>query len=131
MSEISFPAHTQARMDAAKAAKAAKTSTPADPDASVTTDTQQEPQTPRLPGYIDGLGSDSRRAILESPDRVAIAYGTLENPLILIEKVNVAMLRHCKFHLSHASPLRTSRVLVPHSITNIYQTFPTSSMITT
>lgn len=86
MPEISFPAHTQARMDAAKAEKAAKTSRPADPDASVTPGTQQESQTPRLPGYIDGLGSDGRRAILESADRVAIAYGTLRTPSSSLRK---------------------------------------------
>lgn len=100
MPEINFPAHTQARLDAAKAAKAAKIPKPASPVAPVTLPLQQKARTPRLPGHVDGLDSDARRAILESPDRVAIAYGTLENPVILIEKVNVAMLRHCKFRLS-------------------------------
>lgn len=105
MHGIKFPAHTQARMDAAKAAKEAKPAAPIDPVAPVTLPPQQERQTPRLPGYVDGLDSDARRAILENRERVAIAYGTLENPIILIEKVNVAMLRHCesRYHTMNIS----------------------------
>ncbi|KAK7703368.1 hypothetical protein SLS64_009035 [Diaporthe eres] len=47
-----------------------------------------------LPGHMDSINSGGRRAILESSERVAIAYGNLENPLILVDKVNTAMLRH-------------------------------------
>lgn len=104
MHEIKFPTHTQARMDAAKAVKEAKIPKPADPVDPVALPQEQEHKTPRLPGYIDGLDSDARRAILENRERVAIAYGTVENPIILVEKVNVAMLRQCKYYI--ASVLR-------------------------
>lgn len=111
MHEIKFPAHTQVRMEAAKAVKAAKA---AKPVAEVVEDTQvnqvpspmQLERKPRdLPDHMDSLNSDGRRAILENSERVAIAYGNLENPLILVDKVNMAMLRHCEYHLPRASSI--------------------------
>lgn len=111
MHEIKFPTHTQARMDAAKAAKAAKTAkSVAEVDEVAQVDesaplTQLERKPRGLPGHMDALDSDGRRAILESNERVAIAYGTTENPLILVDKVNMAMLRHCKYYLPQAHRL--------------------------
>ncbi|KAG6368866.1 hypothetical protein INS49_003082 [Diaporthe citri] len=120
MPEINLPAHTQARLDAAKAAKAAKIPKPAAPVATDTLPPEQEPQTRRLPGYIDGLGPDARRAILDSPDRVAIAYGARENPIILIEKVNEAMLRHYIPHIVNdyyvASTESDDMILLPNDM---------------
>ncbi|KAK2598674.1 hypothetical protein N8I77_012069 [Diaporthe amygdali] len=83
--------HTQARMDAARAAKAAKAAKPVD---QVAITEQVDDKTPALPGHIVGLNSDSRLAIMKSEPRVKIAYGPVENPLVLIEKANSAMLRH-------------------------------------
>lgn len=111
MHEIKFPAHTQSRMDAAKTAKGAKTEKPVAEAAEVAQADQVAPpmkleRKPRgLPGHMDTLDSDGRRAILEGSERVAIAYGTVESPLILVDKVNMAMLRHCKYCLPHASRL--------------------------
>lgn len=111
MHEIKFPAHTQARMEAAKAEKASKTAKPVAEVAEVAQIDQAAPPTqlerkPRgLPGHMDSLDSVGRRAILQSSERVAIAYGNLENPLILVDKVNMAMLRHCKCYAPNASSL--------------------------
>lgn len=108
MHEIKFPAHTQARMEAAKAAKVANAVKPAVETAEVTQVDQVAPpmqleRRPRgLPGHMDSLDSVGRRAILQSSERVAIAYGNLENPLILVDKVNMAMLRHCKSYTPNA-----------------------------
>lgn len=105
MHEIKFPAHTQARMDAAMTAKAAKTEKPVDEVAGaaqadqVIPPTQMERKPRGLPGHMDTLDSDGRRAILESSERVAIAYGTAEDPLILVDKVNMAILRHCECYV--------------------------------
>lgn len=122
MHEIKFPAHTQARMEAAKAAKAGKTAKPVAEVVEATQIDQVAPamqleRKPRdLPGHMDALNSDGRRAILESSERVAIAYGNLENPLILVDNVNMAMLRHCKSYPqclgSHAASLKTPKVLL-------------------
>lgn len=142
MHEIKFPAHTQARMAAAEAAKAAKT---AKPVVEVVEEAQVDqvappPQLERkprgLPGHMDALNSDGRRAILESSERVAIAYGSLENPLILVDKVNMAMLRHCKCCLPHASchtlpTSQTSKVMTLSKEANNCQTSPQSSMNST
>ncbi|KAJ0122075.1 hypothetical protein J7T55_002586 [Diaporthe amygdali] len=91
MNHITFPAHTQARMDAARAAKAAKAAKPVD---QVAVTEQVDDKTPALQGHIVGLNSDSRLAIMKSEPRVKIAYGPVENPLVLIGKANLAMLRH-------------------------------------
>lgn len=99
MHEIKFPAHTQARMDAAKAAKAAKTAKPA---AVVPLPPLQQYKTSGLRGYVEGLDLNARQAILDSQAFATIAYGTLDNPLPLHQKVNVALLRHCMYHVSNA-----------------------------
>lgn len=100
MHDIKFPAHTQARMDAAKAAKAAKIAKPA---ALVPLPPAQDHKTSSLRGYVEGLDLNSRQAILDSQTRATIAYGSLDNPVLLHEKVNVALLRHCMYHLSNTS----------------------------
>jgi hypothetical protein len=87
-------------MDASKAMKAAKTAKPADP---ASLPPLQEHKTSGLRGRVEGLDFSARQAILESEDRVAIAYGSLGSPLILQEKVNVALLRHCTYHISNGS----------------------------
>lgn len=137
MREIKFPAHTQTRMAAAEAAKAAKTAKPvvevveeAQVDL-VAPPTQFERKPRGLPGHMDALDSDGRLSILKNSERVAIAYGTLENPLILVEKVNMAMLRHCRYCLPDASSrtlptFQTFKALNLRQAANNCQTSPAS-----
>lgn len=129
--EIKSPAHTQARMAAAEAGKAAKTAKPVVEVVQVVPPTQLEHKPRSLPGHMNALHSDGRRAILESSERVAIAYGTLENPLILGGKVNMAMLRHCKYFFPHAlsstlPTCQTSRTLLLCQVANNCQISPPS-----
>lgn len=126
-------------MDAAKEAKAAKIASlttmaalPPVTDASVASKENKETG---LPGRVAGLDSDGRRAILGSRSLVTIAYGTLEKPIILMDKVNMAMLQHCKHDPSCASrpthPNKRSAALRYRGITNIYQTSQRLSTPTT
>lgn len=113
-------------MATAEATKAAKTAKPvvevveeAQVDR-VAPPTQIERKPRGLPGHMDALDPGGRRIILKSSECVAIAYGTLENPLILVEKVNMAMLRHCKYCLPDASS-RTLPIFQPFKALNLRQ----------
>ncbi|ROW04895.1 hypothetical protein VMCG_04905 [Cytospora schulzeri] len=90
MPTVHFPAHTQARMDATNASKKASHKPVALPKRAPHNDKSKS----LLQGLVVDLSIDSRRAILECPTRVTIAYGTVEKPLALVENVNLAMLRH-------------------------------------
>lgn len=91
---VTFPAHTQSRMAAAKAAKELKKSKAEEPQPSPVV------TPPALPGHVDGLSVDARQAILRCDAKVIVGYGTLEAFYPLVENVNLAMLQHCKYHHS-------------------------------
>lgn len=83
---IKFPAHTQARIAAAKPAVATPDST-----------TEEKPgKAPGswLKGHVAGPSVSAREVILKSPARVAIACGSTEYPTVLMTDVNRALLRH-------------------------------------
>lgn len=135
MNQIKFPAHTQARMAATKAAKAPKPVADVAQvaqAATITPLTRSERKPRGLPGHMDSLNSNERRAILQSSDRVAIAYGTAECPVVLVDMVNLAMLRHCKCCSTHAPSLTlptsqdTQASDRAPEVANKHQTSPTS-----
>lgn len=82
--QITFPAHTQARMAAAKAAKEAKKPIPA-------------VSPPGLSGHVHGLSIDDRQEIIQCSVKVIVGYGTIEAFHPLVKDVNLVMLQHCKY----------------------------------
>lgn len=94
MPTIQFPAHTQARMDAARASKkAAEKPLVTMPEIIAEKKPVLAPRS--FPhGHVIGLSTSARRKILKSPTRVVIAYGSRENPLALMVDANLAILRY-------------------------------------
>lgn len=91
--QVTFPAHTQARMDAAKAAKK-----PIEPKKSATGQPGLVVGPRNLPGEVMGLTVAARQSILQRGTKVTIGYGTLEAFVPLMQNVNLAMLEHCEYY---------------------------------
>lgn len=87
---VTFPAHTQSRMAAAKAAKELKKPKAEEPQPSLAV------TPPALPGHVDGLSVDVREDILLCNAKVTVGYGTIEVFYPLVNNVNLALLKHCK-----------------------------------
>ena len=87
--QVTFPAHTQARMAAANAAKELKKPQNVQPNVVV--------GPPTLPGEVTGLSIGDRRAILQCETKVNIGFGTIESFVSLAKDVNLAILDHCKY----------------------------------
>lgn len=87
---VTFPAHTQSRMAAAKAVKELKKPKAEEPQPSPAV------TPPALPGQVDGLSLDARQEILQCDAKVIVGYGTLEVFYPLVKYVNLALLQHCK-----------------------------------
>lgn len=90
---VTFPAHTQARMEAAKAAKK-----PSEPKKLATGQPGLVVGPRNLPGEVMGLTVAARQSILRCGAKVTIGYGTLEAFVPLIQNVNLAMLEHCEYY---------------------------------
>lgn len=87
---VTFPAHTQSRMAAAKAAKELKKPKAVESQPSLAA------TPPALPGHVDGLSVDAREDIMRCNAKVTVGYGTIETFYPLVNNVNLAMLQNCK-----------------------------------
>lgn len=102
--QVTFPAHTQARMAAADAAKlnAAEPTTAKQVDEMKKRSGDQRNATlkcPTLPGEVLGMNVSARLWILESGAKIAIGRGSLQAFVPLVKDVNLAMLEYCKSHI--------------------------------
>lgn len=113
--QVTFPAHTQARMAAANAAKQVNGAEQVSGAEQVNNDKQHEVNAdkqanasddqpsaalmnPTLPGEVLGLNVSARQWILESDAKITIGCGSLQAFVPLVKNVNLAMLEYCKPH---------------------------------
>ncbi|POS81007.1 hypothetical protein DHEL01_v200580 [Diaporthe helianthi] len=124
--QVTFPAHTQARMAAANAVKQRnKPVTPINAPTDVPTNvpTNDQPSTafkyPTMSGEVNDLCLSARQWILESDAKVAIGCGTVQAFVPLVKNVNLAMLEYYVPYLvaNHKYTMPNGDViLLPHDM---------------